>query len=104
MNLFGISSEFTVSPIRIAERSFRNLSGVEKFMFDKTRSNNLLAKNKRKEKWEKKDKEMKSYFGPGLLEGSIQGDYFDPLRKILFSQTFCEMLCGARRDVNKPCN
>ena len=46
MNLFGISSKFTVSPIRIAKRSFRNLSGVEKFMFDKTRSNNLLGKKK----------------------------------------------------------
>ena len=28
------------------ERSFHNLSGVEKFMFDKTRANNLLGKTK----------------------------------------------------------
>ena len=47
---------------------------------------------------------MLNYFGPSHLEGSIQGDYFDPLMKILISQTFCEMLRGARRDVNKPCN
>ena len=47
---------------------------------------------------------MLNYFGPGLLESSIQGDYFDPLMKILISQTFCEMLRDARRDVNKPCN
>ena len=65
----------------------------------------------------KKAKEMKSrqrklkkgklylkLVGTGLLEGSIQGDYFDPLMKILISQTFCEMLRDARRDVTKPCN
>ena len=47
---------------------------------------------------------MLNYFGPSLLEGSIQDDYFDPLMKILISQTFCDMLRGARRDLTKPCN
>ena len=32
------------------------------------------------------------------------GWLFWPLMKILISQTFCEMLRDARRDVTKPCN
>ena len=75
-------------------------------MFDKTRSNNLLGKKKEMKSGQRKPMKgnIFNYFGQRLLEGSIQGDYFDPLMKILISQTFCEMLRGARRDVNKPCN
>ena len=68
MNLFGISSKFTVSTIRIAERSFRNLSGVEKFMFDKTRSNNLLGKTKERKIGQRKIKKGKVILDRAFLK------------------------------------
>ena len=68
MNLFRISSKFTVSPIRIAERSFRNLSGVEKFMFDKTRSNYLLGKTKERKSGQSKLKKGKVILDRAFLK------------------------------------
>ena len=47
-------------------------------MFDKMGSNNLLGKTKEMKSGQRKLKKGKLYlklFGPGLLEGSIQGDY-----------------------------